>query len=155
MVPVFGFSAGDFIAAGRLLIRSKKAFEDHKGASSEYQQLIQNLEALQLIFNHLQTLESDDTVRDLVNAVRTQASLPLRPLQVFVGSVEKYDKRLGVGGVGGSGAGGGTRAKARQAQWAVMVAEEVPKMLSVVASEVQKINLLLPAGNLYASQFSQ
>jgi hypothetical protein len=79
MVPAFGFSVGDFIAAGRLLVKVKQAFDDHKGASAQYQQLIQNIEALQIIFNYVQTLESDDTTRGLVNAIGTQAALSLQP----------------------------------------------------------------------------
>lgn len=110
MVPTFGFSVGDFIAAGRLLVRVKQAFDDHKGASAEYQQLIQNIEALQIIFHYLQTLKTDDATRSLVNAIRTQAALSLRPLETLVESVEKYDKRLSVQGTGREAG-----AKARQA----------------------------------------
>jgi hypothetical protein len=145
MVPAFGFSVGDFIAAGRLLVKVKQAFHDQQGASAQYQHLIQNIEALQTIFNYLQTLESDEATRGLVNGIRAQAAISLQPLKVFVDSVEKYDKRLGVRSIGR-----GTGAKARQAQWAVMVAEEVPKVLSVVSLEVQKMNLLLTVGQLWA-----
>jgi len=44
--------------------------------------------------------------------------------------------------------GRGVGAKAKQAQWAVMVAEEVPKVLSIISLEVQKMNLLLTVGQL-------
>ena len=80
MVPAFGFSVGNFIAANWLFVRIKKAFENYKGASAEYQQLIQNIEALQLIFNYFQTLEFNETICVLVSAVCTQTSLLLRPL---------------------------------------------------------------------------
>ena len=150
MVPAFGFSVGDFIAAGRLVLRVKQAFDDHKGASAEYQQLIQNIEALQIIFTYLQTLESDEATQGLANAIRTQAALSLQPLKALLESVEKYDKRLGVQS---TRRGAGT--KARQAQWALMVAEEVPKVLSVVSLEIQKMNMLLSVGQLWATKSSE
>jgi hypothetical protein len=111
MVPAFGFSVGDFIAAGRLLVRVKQASHDQQGASAQYQHLIQNIKALQTIFNYLQTLESDEATQGLVDAIRKQAAISLEPLKVFVDRVEKYDKRLGVHNTK-RGAG----AKARQAQ---------------------------------------
>jgi hypothetical protein len=66
-------------------------------------------------------------------------------LKALVESVEKYDKRLGV-----QSSGMGADAKARQAQWALMVAEEVPEVLSVVSLEIQKMNMLLGVGQLWA-----
>ena len=143
MLPPFGFSVGNFIAAAELLSKVKRAFHDHHGASAEYQQLVQQVEALQMIFEYLQTLDSDESARGLVNAIRAQAAVSLQPLRLFLESIEKYDKTLGARNVAG-----GLGVRARQAQWALSVTKEVPKLLDTISLEIQKMNLMLGMGQL-------
>ena len=143
MLPPFGFSVGDFIAAAELLSKVRKAFHDHHGASAEYQQLSQQIETLQIIFEYLQALDAGESARGLTNAIRAQAAVSLEPLRVFLQSIEKYDKKLGPRNKGRD-----LGLRARQAQWAVTVTKEVPKLLETVSLEIQKMNLMLGMSQL-------
>ncbi|KAG4429756.1 hypothetical protein IFR05_014760 [Cadophora sp. M221] len=145
VLPPFGFSVGDFIAVIGQVQKIGKALQDHNGASTEYQRLLQHLQALRLIFQHLEELESSEVNRTLINAVQTQAHLSLKPLNDFLNAISKYDKRLGTVPWGGRVLG-----SARKAQWAVVVAEEVSKLQSTMSAEVEKMNLLMGVGQLNA-----
>jgi hypothetical protein len=117
VVPPFGFGVGDFINTIDLVRKAGKALQDHGGASAEYQQIAQNLQSLQVIFQYLESLESSEANRSLLNGIQAQAHQSLKPLNEFLRNVAKYEKRLG------SAAGGGRfLSGARKAQWAVTVA---------------------------------
>jgi len=143
VVPLFGFSVGDFISVINMVQKVGKALHDQDGASAEYQRLIQNIQALQLIFQHLEGLDSSDVNRSYINAIQAQAHESLKPLNEFLKNIAKYEKRLGSVATGGRVLG-----SARKAQWVVTVAEEITKLQSNIGLEVEKMNLLLSVGQL-------
>jgi hypothetical protein len=143
VVPPFGFSVGDIITVLDLVKKIGKALHDQDGASTEYQRLIQNLQALQLIFQYLEGLESNEANRSHVNAIQAQAHLALKPLNDFLKGIAKYEKRLGSAASGGVLLGG-----ARKAQWAITVTEELSRLQSNISMEIEKMNLLVGVGQL-------
>jgi hypothetical protein len=52
----FGFSVGDFIAAGKLISDIINSLSDVGGSKSEYQELVRELESLQFALRHLDKL---------------------------------------------------------------------------------------------------
>jgi hypothetical protein len=70
VVPPFGFSVEDFISVINLVQKVGKAPHNQHDASAEYQWLIQKLQALQLIFQHLEDLDSSEVNRTHVNAIQ-------------------------------------------------------------------------------------
>jgi hypothetical protein len=143
VVPTFGFSVGDFIAVIDLVQKVGKALHGQNGASAEYQRLIQNIQTLRLIFQHLECLNLDETNRSLVNAIQAQAHESVKPLNEFLKNVAKYEKRLGQAPTGGGLLGG-----VRKAQWAVTIRDELSKLQSIINLEVEKMNLLMGIGEL-------
>jgi hypothetical protein len=104
---------------------------------------VQNLQALQVIFQYLEGLESSEENRCHVNAIQVQASQSLKPLNEFLKNVSKYEKRLGSAAQGGK-----VLSNARKAQWAVTIEEEVSKLQDCLGREVDKMNLLMGVGQL-------
>lgn len=100
VIPPFGFSVGDFISVINLVQIVGKALHDQDGASAEYQRLVQNLQTFQLIFQHLEGLDSSEVNRSHVNAIKAQAHESLKPLNEFLKNVAKYEKRLGMAAIG-------------------------------------------------------
>lgn len=56
--PVFGFSVGDFIAGGQILVQVIGAFKDAGGASSKYAAEMSFLNSLKSTLDHLERFAS-------------------------------------------------------------------------------------------------
>jgi hypothetical protein len=69
VVPPFGFSVEDFISVINLVQKVGKAPHNQHSASAEYQCLIQNLQALQLIFQHLEDLDLSEVNWTYLNTI--------------------------------------------------------------------------------------
>lgn len=61
IAPAFGFSAGDFIAATKLIVDVSKALKDAGGASDEYRSLVAEFDLLQNPRGAAVILELGDT----------------------------------------------------------------------------------------------
>lgn len=143
VVPPFGFSLSDFVTVTGLVKKVGEALQNHHGASTEYQRLLGNLQALHLIFGHLESLDSNEANLAHINAIKAHAHQLLQPLNDFLKAVAKYEKRLGSAPRGGRILG-----SSRKAQWAIVVADEISKLQSTMSSEVEKMNLLIGVGQL-------
>lgn len=141
--PPFGFSVGDFVPVIGLVKKVGEALQDHHGASTEYQRLLGNLQALQLIFGHLENLHSSEANLSHINAIKAHAHQSLQPLNDFLKAVAKYEKWLG-----SAPRDGRILRSGRKAQWAAVIADELSKLQSTMSSEVEKMNLLIGVGQL-------
>ncbi|KAI1136976.1 hypothetical protein F5Y05DRAFT_414698 [Hypoxylon sp. FL0543] len=90
----FGFSAGDFIAVGKLVAGIVSSLRDSGGSRTDYQHLIRELECLQATLIHLDKLAETGTSQDLA-AIKYAALSCRRPLEEFIARIRKYDKSLG------------------------------------------------------------
>jgi hypothetical protein len=84
--PVFGFLAGDFIAAIQLAIQVYKALQDAGGAASDLQQHVAWLESLVPVLTKLESTPVGG-IEDVVKAING-------PLVAFKDKIKKYEKRL-------------------------------------------------------------
>ena len=126
MVP-FGFSAGDFVALGSLIIKVTQALKDHGGAAEEYQHVVFELQKFKSILDQVEqlglgveagNLNSQKILCELVGRSRTT-------LQGFLASIDKFQASLG-----------GHFAKHklrltrdwRKAQWALFISKEVGRL---------------------------
>ena len=139
MAPVFGFSAGDFVAAIGLAIQISKALRETGGASSECKGLIQDLHNLQQILELLQQLRPASGNLSHVNALRGVAITCLLPLREFAGKIEKS-----YGSISGPSQ---TRhhlsRTGRKIQWALFGADEVAEFRALISAKVGNVGLLL------------
>ncbi|KAH9213111.1 hypothetical protein DL95DRAFT_507384 [Leptodontidium sp. 2 PMI_412] len=138
MLPGFGFSIGDFIAAAGLIKKVSDALKDAGGASSDYQHVIIELEGLDRALKVVAALQPDHSNDSHVNAIRGMALSCQLPLHQFLFKIQKYE-----GSLGAIPSSRSIPRNARKAKWAVYVADQVQSLRAVIAAKVVSINLLL------------
>ncbi|PVH98987.1 hypothetical protein DM02DRAFT_469176, partial [Periconia macrospinosa] len=143
MVPAFGFSVGDFIAAIELCQKITKALKPVEGASSSFQTLVLELSSLENILQRLAALEPTESNIDHVNAIRCMALACRLPLRQFMEKIGPYEAHLG------SYAQRSFRAAGKKVKWALIIEEEINKLRAVISAKVISINMLLA---LHASE---
>lgn len=107
------------------------------GASSDYQNVILELHALQNALARLAALEPNESNINHVNAIRGMALACQLPLHEFLTSIEQYEDTMG------PWARRSLRGAGKKAKWAVFVTEEVKKIRALISAKTISINLLL------------
>ncbi|KAF2635384.1 hypothetical protein P280DRAFT_194530 [Massarina eburnea CBS 473.64] len=138
MIPAFGFSVGDFIAAIGLCTKVAKTLKGSSGVSAEYQQVIIEIEGLQDALTRLARLEPTESNIDHVNAIRRMALACSLPMQDFLSKLERYEGSMSPFTTGKS-----IRSVGKKAEYAVFMSEEVKTMRTMISGKVISINLLL------------
>ncbi|KAF2110430.1 hypothetical protein BDV96DRAFT_583994 [Lophiotrema nucula] len=138
VMPAFGFSVGDFIAAIALCTKVAKALKQAGGVTSEYQQVIIEIEGLQDALTRLAALEPTESNIDHVNAIRRMALACSLPLRDFLTKMEKYEAAMSPFATRNS-----FRSTGKKAQYAVFMSEEVKTIRAMISGKVISINLLL------------
>ncbi|KAH7071624.1 hypothetical protein FB567DRAFT_538512 [Paraphoma chrysanthemicola] len=139
MVPAFGFSVGDFIAAADLIHKVAKALKDKSGAANEYQHVLIELESLARTLKHLEALQPTESNAAHVNAIRGMALTCRWPLQDFLEKIQKFESTMGVFATGVNPG----KAFGRKSQWAVFMTDEVARLRTATGAKFLSINLLL------------
>lgn len=148
-VPGFGYSVGDFIATIELIAKVIAAFQDGTGASSEYQQVLQELETLLHLLQHISTIQSTERNFACVNAIKGVALNLQAPLRKFLDNICKRYGALGGQKKGSRGVGAGLGVIGRKAQWAVVMEKDIGKLRVVIGTNMSSILLLLNMNHLY------
>ncbi|KAI0189040.1 hypothetical protein F4808DRAFT_445793 [Astrocystis sublimbata] len=133
----FGFSVGDFLAAGQLVADLISSLRDVGGSKSEYQALVIELDCLQKTFIRLDSIPVNQSSPAL-EAVKYTALSCRRPLEDFLGKIRKYEQSLGTGAKEGP-----IRTTVDKVRFAFGQKDEVQKFQSYLHAHVQTINLLL------------
>ncbi|KAJ4579705.1 hypothetical protein HRR86_003057 [Exophiala dermatitidis] len=167
MVVPFGFSAGDFASViGKhtfnrsgnptksyvthvqltplligLVVKVGKALRDADGASSEYQHLYVDLQALKRTLETLQALQPTEQNITHLNAIRCLALTCQVPLAAFLERLQKFEEKLG------PFAKDSVRGALRKSQWALQMGEQVRKFRATIAAKVLSLTLLLSVHN--------
>lgn len=91
----FGFSAGDFIAVGKLvtdIIFSLQA----GGSRSDYQELVRELDSLQRALEVIENLQCTPGKPKAFETLKSAALSCRHPLEKFKAKIEKYKHYLGI-----------------------------------------------------------
>lgn len=140
MLPAFGISASDFIAAIRLINDFRKALKDSGGSKDEFLLLLQDLEQLQIVLEQLKDgVWGDGGEVGYVNAVRAMALTVQTPLRDFLLKIEEYRCMA----TGARGVKMRFASNARKLQWAVTMHEDVSRLRAVIATKLLNMSLLL------------
>jgi hypothetical protein len=93
----FGWSAGDIVAALKLLYTIGSALKDSGGASSELQDILSFLQTLPRTLEHLYALQATPFDPDLAKNLLEQCDQIRIPLDAFLGDVgRRFDPALGL-----------------------------------------------------------
>ena len=126
MIP-FGFSAGDFVALGGLVIKVTKALKDHGGAAGEYQHVVFELQKFKSILDQVEQLEPEvgtsntDSRTILCELVGRSQTI----LQSFLTSIDKFQTSLGEQSVKHKQQ---FTSDWRKAQWALFMSREIGRL---------------------------
>lgn len=121
-----------------LIRKISKALKETGGASSEYQDAVNELKALKHTLQHLEALDPTEDNITHVNAIRGMALACQLPLREFMSKLEKYESSLGPWANRTT-----FRNAGRKTKWAVSFGPEVEKLRALVAAKQISINLLL------------
>lgn len=96
VTPAFGFSVGDFIAGGQLLIEVINAFKEAGGASSKYASEVSFLNGLKSTLDHLEQFVSSTSQSNQLSPVISKLLNDIRgPWDEFKKFLDKYEPSLG------------------------------------------------------------
>ncbi|KAJ3543170.1 hypothetical protein NM208_g3725 [Fusarium decemcellulare] len=135
----FGFSIGDFLAAGRLINDIVSSLR-HASASS-YQELILELHGLKRALDGIEHLECPPGKEAAVNGVKIAALQCQYPLDEFASKLKKYE-RLDIQR-GSSSKSDRLKGWGRRVQWGVSMEEDVAQLRAYIATHVGSLNMRL------------
>jgi hypothetical protein len=133
----FGFSVGDFLAAGQLARDIVSSLKDVGGSKSEYQALILELECLQKILIRLDLLTADQPSLAL-ESIKYAALSCRRPLEDFLGKIRKFEHSLGPWTKEGA-----IRSTVDKIRFAFGPKDDIQRFYSYLHVHVETINILL------------
>jgi hypothetical protein len=132
----FGFSASDFMAAGKLIKDIVSALD----AASSYFQLTLELHGLKRALDEIEHLKCPSGQEAALNSVKVAALMCQHPLDEFATKLKKYE-RLGV--VPANGATDKLNRFGRKLQWAAGMDDDVAKLRAYIAAHVGSLNMRL------------
>jgi hypothetical protein len=134
----FGFSVGDVIAVGQIIADISSFLAESGGSKSQYQELLRELESLRHALVHLDNLQPGDSTSTNIDSIKYAALSCRRPLEHFLGKIQRYDKSLGVWSKEGR-----LKAVGNKLKWAYGEKDEIHKLQSYLNVHVGTINILL------------
>jgi hypothetical protein len=147
----FGFSVGDFLAAGKLIHDVIESLQDVGGAESEYQELIRELWSLKKALQHLDNLQSDHSSQDrTVQSIKFAALSCRQPLEQFLAKIKKFDSTLDVWAKGQP-----SKSIVRKVHWGLSMKSAVTKLQGYLNLHIATINMLLVEHSLEKMNMAQ
>lgn len=134
----FGFSAGDFLAFGRLIKDISSCIQDVGGSKDDYQELLRELECLQRALHHLDNLKVTRPSSINLDSIKYAALSCRRPLEQFLAKMRKFDRSLGMRRKGGV-----IKNTANKLRWGLGQKDEIRKLQNYLNIHVGTINILL------------
>ena len=146
----FGFSAGDFIAAGKLIKDIVSAL-NHDAASS-YLELILELHGLKRALGEIEHLKCPPCQEAALNSVKVAALMCQYPLDEFANKLGKYE-RLGV--LPTNSERGRLKRLGSKLRWVAGMDDDVAKLRAYITAHVGSLNMRLITLGLSAYNLSQ
>lgn len=134
----FGFSVGDFIAVGKLIADIVGSLRDVGGASSEYQELLRELDSLRRGLQCVEKLRSPD-----YDGIKCAALVCRHPLEEFLQKVRKFEKSLGAGKSDGH-----IRDAVKKIRFSFGKSDDVRRLRDYLSLHMGSINMMLMSHGL-------
>lgn len=141
----FGFAVGDFIAGVELVKQAVEAFSKTKGASSEYQRLVSDLNACHRTLLQLQCMQEKNVFsQGTLNELKYIADAGKADMDHFLEKNKKYQESLRVGGSGSAMKDG-----INKISWSFTKQKDVEQLRSSLQLKMSTINVLVSAAILF------
>ena len=145
----FGFSVGDFLAVGKLIVDITTCLKDVSGSKSEYRDVVLELECLQKALLHLDRLKPRGESLN-VDSIKYAALSCRRPLEEFLAKLRRYESSLGPRAIESS-----WKAPVDKIRFMVSQKDEIRKMQSYLSVHVGTLNMLLAECGLETMNIAQ
>lgn len=142
MVPAFGFSVGDFVAAVQLIGKVVKALSNTSGATQQYEQAAIELRSLETILRRVQALQPSHHGSETVQQILMWSHMCHVPLATFVHRIARFESALS-GGPTAHHFGKQITNGFAKIQWAVQIEKDVLGLKAKIAPQLTAIGLLL------------
>jgi len=144
----FGFSVGDFIAGAELVVKVVEAFSKTKGASSEYQSLVSDLNISQRTLLQLQSMQGENIFcQGTLNEIKYLVESGKKDMDEFLKRNEKYQESLRDGGSGSA-----VKDGIRKIGWSFSRPKVVKELRSSLQLKMNTLNVLVSAAILYVHE---
>lgn len=140
-----GYSVGDFIAGANLTYQLISVLRDSRGASSEYQEAMLELDAMQKAFLQVGQMTYSRVIpQATVNSASFIVMSSMDVIANFLERSKQYQKRLG-GGSAGSAATAGELANSSwyKIGWALYKKDELRQLCETLRSRLCSVQVLL------------
>jgi len=135
----FGWSAGDIVAALKLLHQIGSALRDSSGASSNFQDTLSFLQTLSRTLEHLNVLQAAGLDSDVADNLREQCDQIRVPLATFLNDVgARFESSLGVKSERNK-----IIAAPRKIQWALSTSKKVKRLQQQIAVPMASVGIML------------
>jgi hypothetical protein len=135
----FGWSAGDLVAALKLLHQIGSALRDSGGASSDFQETISFFQTLSRALEHLNVLRSKPLDPEIAEQLREQCDHIRVPLVTFLEDVGgKFELSLGAKSRRNK-----LFAAPRMIQWALSTSKKVKRLQDRIAVPMASMSVML------------
>jgi hypothetical protein len=139
MAVPFGFSVGDFITVGQLIVGTTTLLRASRFSAAEYQAVLNELGSLSKTFEHLNGLGNrGGKTQDILDSIKFSAMSCRIPLEKFLNKMKKYDSTLGEGQ-----SVKGIKTAARKIQFQFSTKDECQKLQNYLSFHISSINTLL------------
>ncbi len=145
MPVVFGFSAGDFIAALKLVGTIIDALRDSGEAGTEYRELLHELDSLKSALLLVERLDGDEIPQSEIDSLRQAAARCQVTIEEFWKKAQKYQSSLGSDRSSPTLKTGWMKIK-----WALCRKDDLVKFRAEIAGHTWSINIILHAIQLCA-----
>lgn len=135
----FGWSAGDLVAALKLLHQIGSALKESGGASSDFQDTLSFLQILSRTLEHLNVLHATSLDHQVAENLREQCGQIREPLSAFLDDVgRRFGPRLGIRSDCNK-----IFAAPRMIQWALSTSKKTKRLQDRIAIPITSINIIL------------
>ncbi|PMD14458.1 hypothetical protein NA56DRAFT_664780 [Hyaloscypha hepaticicola] len=144
----FGWSAGDLVAAVKLLYQIGSALRESGGASSDFRDTLSFLQTVSQTLKHLNLLQTTPLEAQIAESLREQCDHIREPLSAFLKDVEKkFEPKIGFKSDCKK-----ILAAPRMVQWALFTSKKAKHLQHRIAVSMVSVDLLLSQQILLTTQ---
>lgn len=136
----FGFSVGDFITFGRLILHIVSSLR--ASSIAEYRELIIELHSLQRALHEIEYLECHPSQELAVSGIKVAALVCQYPLEEFAGRLKKFESLI-TGSAGHVSRVDKVKMWGKKLRWGFCMEEEVMKLRAYLVAHVGSLNMRL------------
>ena len=144
----FGFSAGDFLSAAILIKDIVKCLKSSGGSTSEYQELMLELDGLQSALTKIEHLKGSAKQMQTIDGIKVVALSCKYVLSNFLEKLETYDKSLEYGKTRGW-----VIDSAKKIKWELAMKTDVRNLRTYLLAHASNLKMMLSTAELLVSRF--